>query len=269
MTEVSVKMKLEHIDKLVESVQEAELVLVGLGEEWQVSVESMLEEETFKEDFKYFEKIGRIEEMLPVLFYRYYKKYIPNKLKEAYEILHNLLKDKNYFIVTTTLDSYLEQFGFKTDRIVQPCGNYRLLQCSKECEKTLVRASAMEENLQAVYEAAKNNDSKKCLCEKCGKEIVFNNIYADEYDEKGYLDNWNIYLKWLQGTVNRKIAVLELGVGIQFPTVIRWPFEKTVMYNQKSEFFRIHHNLAMLTAETAERGYTSMTDSVELICSCK
>ena len=66
---------------------------------------------------------------------------------------------------------------------------------------------------------------------------------------------WEKYMKWLQGTVNRKLCVLELGVGMLYPTVIRWPFEKVVYFNQKSNIFRIHSKLYQLTEEIKDRGY--------------
>ena len=97
----------------------------------------------------------------------------------------------------------------------------------------------------------------------------FNNIYAQKYMQSGYEKQWERYLKWLQSTVNRKLVVLELGVGMNFPTVIRWPFEKTVMYNKKSVFFRINESLPMLTPEIAEQGYSCQKNSVDVISTCK
>ena len=63
-----------------------------------------------------------------------------------------------------------------------------------------------------------------------------------------------MYTKWLQGTVNRKLVVLELGVGMKFPGVIRFPFEKVAYFNQKAKFYRIHKNLYHLTEELASKG---------------
>ena len=85
--------------------------------------------------------------------------------------------------------------------------------------------------------------------------MVYNNIKVQNYVEEGYLELWNRYKKWLQGTVNRKLCVLELGVGMKYPSVIRWPFEKIVFFNQKSSFFRVHSKLYQLTEEISERGY--------------
>ena len=90
---------------------------------------------------------------------------------------------------------------------------------------------------------------------KLKKFLVFNNIDAEKYNEEGYLRKWMIYKKWLQGTVNKNLCILELGVGMNYPSVIRWPFEKIAFYNQKSELFRVHSRLYQITEEIKDRGY--------------
>ncbi len=54
--------------------------------------------------------------------------------------------------------------------------------------------------------------------------------------------------------MNRRIVILELGVGMRFPTVIRWPFEKVAFFNQKAWFYRINEKLYQLTKELDEKG---------------
>ena len=44
--------------------------------------------------------------------------------------------------------------------------------------------------------------------------------------EEGYQKQWEKYTKWLQGTLNKKLCILELGVELNLPSIIRWPFEK-------------------------------------------
>ena len=74
--------------------------------------------------------------------------------------------------------------------------------------------------------------------------------------EEGYSQQWQHYMEWLQRTLNRRLCVLELGVGMAYPTVIRWPFEKIVFLNQKSNLFRVHSKLYYLTEEIQGRGYS-------------
>lgn len=70
-------------------------------------------------------------------------------------------------------------------------------------------------------------------------------------------------MRWLQGTMNRKVCLLELGAGLQFPSVIRFPFEKMTYFNQKATCFRVHKTLYHLTEEMAERSVSVSQNSVD------
>jgi len=67
-------------------------------------------------------------------------------------------------------------------------------------------------------------------------------------------DSWDKYLHWLGFTLNQKLCVLELGVGFKYPDVIRFPFEKTSYFNQKSRYIRVNETFPQLSAEIADRG---------------
>ena len=76
-------------------------------------------------------------------------------------------------------------------------------------------------------------------CPKCGKKLVLNNVYAGRYDEKGYLKTWTEYQNWLQNTLNHKMVLLEIGEGNRFPTIIRFPFERIALFQQKADLYCI------------------------------
>ena len=59
--------------------------------------------------------------------------------------------------------------------------------------------------------------------------------------------------------------MLELGVGFKTPTVIRWPFEKTVFFNKKAWLFRVHQELFQTSEEIKEKSTPIAKDSVEFL----
>ena len=97
-------------------------------------------------------------------------------------------------------------------------------------------------------------DNQQLLCPKCGAKLIMNRISKRKYSEEGYIQKWNLYMKWLQGTLNRNVCILELGVGMKYPSVIRWPFEKIAFINQKAKFIRVHDYLYQLTEDLKEKG---------------
>lgn len=167
----------------------------------------------------------------------------------AYGKLASLVEGKNYFIVTANTDGEILKSTLDASRIVAPCGNVEWRQCSRACTKD-------------IWELGEVADDH---CPHCGAPLTGNTIEAETYIEEGYLGQWRAYTQWLTGTLRTRLLVLELGVGFQVPTVIRWPFEKTVFYNQKSRMYRIHHEFYQASEEIRERMVPVAENSVEFI----
>lgn len=278
-------MQLINYGQLEQAVADADLVLVGLGEEWVLSEELILEDLADKNKILYemFLKAGKDEryrKLLPLLTAYYYDSYIPKAWEKAYKNMLEMLKDKNYFIVSLTVDPYLKKMGFKEERCVNPCGTYEKIQCEEGCNTQLISTQHLLEKMRRLFDDVTKTDCsgqsvERCLeqcvvfmdeyhCDACGANMVFNLLDAKRYLEEGYLERWQIYMKWLQGTLNKKLCVIEAGVGMKLPSVIRWPFEKTVFYNQKANMFRIHEKFYQVNEEVAERSYGCKCHSVQL-----
>lgn len=274
-------MQLEKFEMLEQAVSEADMVLVGLGEEW------VLTEEAIRKDLEHKNKLlyemysvaikdEAYRETVPLLTAYYYKNFIPETLQEAYKNMLQMLEGKNYFVVSLSLDSFLKKCGFREDRCVNPCGTYEKIQCKEGCNREVESSEHILGKMREIITIdCGGQDEKRCLdkvlnlwneyhCERCGVGISFNLLDSKKYLEEGYLAQWQLYMKWLQGTLNKKLVVIEAGVGMKLPSVIRWPFEKTVYYNQKSKMFRIHKKYYQVNEEIADRAYGCKCDSVHL-----
>lgn len=167
----------------------------------------------------------------------------------AYEALYQWIKDKDYFIVTTNTDGAILDSPLDQGRITAPCGNVNWRQCSKACTKDIWEKGEIP------------ND----ICPHCGAPLTGNTVEAETYIEEGYLPSWNAYTAWLATTVNRNLLLLELGESFKTPTVIRWPFEKTVFYNRKSYLYRVNEKFSQITEEIKERAEGIPENSVAWI----
>ncbi|MCR5526244.1 MAG: hypothetical protein K6F39_02520 [Lachnospiraceae bacterium] len=76
-----------------------------------------------------------------------------------------------------------------------------------------------------------------------------------EYQKSGSTadSNWELYTKWIMATMNRVTCILELGVTLEQPNIIRWPFEKMATINAKADFIRVNKKLAFLPEELVEK----------------
>lgn len=241
--------------ELREKIEDAELVLVGLGEECQYDWNALLQDDRYREIEKETQDNERYVWIAPFLQKMVLRRGCEERWDKAYHILRKMLEGKNYFIVSLCMDDYLYDTGFDEAKIVSPCGGFRMMQCNKNCAGKL--SDMPEESYENVLRYYRGDVSLSSLeepvCELCGEKLRFNQLGVERYAEEGYLEQWNSYTKWLQGTVNKKLCVLELGAGMAYPGIIRFPFEKVVYYNQKAFLYRVHPQLYQAGEEIAGR----------------
>lgn len=173
----------------------------------------------------------------------------PDRAKRAYEALAAFCEGKNYFVVTLATDATIFASGLEAKRIVAPCGNKSWQQCPEACTKD-------------IWEKGEVPDGR---CPHCGKPLTENTIACENYIEEGYLPQWKVYQDWLSKTLHKPLLLFELGVGFQTPTVIRWPFEKLVFFNQSAHMYRINKKFYQITEEIKERAVPIPEDSLEFL----
>lgn len=174
---------------------------------------------------------------------------LPEQAKRAYEALGDMVKGKDYFIITTVTDGKVRESSLDQSRIVAPCGNEQWKQCSRACTKD-------------IWEPGEIPDG---LCPHCGVPLTGNTIHAETYIEEGYLPQWKAYQEWLGRTLNRRLLALELGEDFRMPKLIRWPFEKTVFFNKKAHMYRVNQTFAQISEEIGERAVSIKENSVDFI----
>ena len=208
--------------EVMEKIKEAQKVLIGIGKEWALRDD--------EKDIRFCHLTDPSQA----------------DLKAAYEALYDLIKEKDYYIVTTLTDGAVYEMPFDKNRIVAPCGNIHWRQCSKACTKDIWEESEVPDD----------------VCPHCKAPLTGNTIKAETYIEEGYLPRWKDYMKWQTGTINRSLVILELGEGFATPTVMRWPFEKIIYFNRKSRLYRINESFYHLPKEAEERGVSVHENSV-------
>ena len=170
------------------------------------------------------------------------------KALEAYKKLAKLLEGKNIFVVSLCMDDLIYKSGLDESRIVTPLGGKRFKQCPDACTHDLFSVD-------------------ESVCPHCGKELVFNNILAENYVEEGYLPSWEKHKKWISGTLNKKLLTLDLGSTLRFPQIVRFPFEKITMINDKAKMIRVNEKLWQIPAEIASKAESVKQSAVEWLIS--
>ncbi|MEZ3462561.1 MAG: hypothetical protein K1W23_10510 [Lachnospiraceae bacterium] len=262
------KMGIEEKHKLLsEKIADADMVLVGIGEEFN---------EDFSDIGRFPHLMSALEEVdidqtlewtVPFLEHRFLTEHKDGRLVEAYQNLYEMVRDKNYFVITTCIDENIRKAAFDPERVVEPCGNHEMLQCSDKCCSELYPSKEFSDLVrQAILDGVGLDSLEIPRCPVCGKPLAYNNILCEQnYVEDGYQKQWEKYTKWLQRTLNKKLCILELGVELNLPNIIRWPFEKVAFYNQKAIFFRVNASLFQMTEELSDKGISIEMNAVDYL----
>ena len=145
---------------------------------------------------------------------------------QPYLDLYNIVKDREYFICTTNVDGQLEKAGFEKSRIYAPQGDYAFFQCAKPCSQDIYNNKemiiTMLENTVSPFEICSDDIP---YCPKCDYFLIPNLRCDETFVETPHLINAEPYKIFIQNSYNKKIVLLELGVGFNTPVIIRYPFE--------------------------------------------
>lgn len=257
------------INECKEIINNSDMVLVGIGKEFDKDIYDVIKDnEVYQKFGDEISRLGTTESNM-VEHAIYYHELVKGEnalIKECIDALDKLaeiLSDKNYFVVSTCTNSILKYSKIREDRLVIPCGDITKMECNCGCNEEVVDAIPHYEKIYKRLSSLMDGEFDiqyilSCIpyCEKCESPMEPNTFEGLSYQEKGYLDRWEAYQKWLTGTMNKELAILELSVNFETPTVVRWPFEKIAMISNKAKLIRVNDKFAMVTPEIAEKSYT-------------
>lgn len=234
----------ERVGKLKELINDADYIIIGAGAGLSASAGLEYGGERFRKNFpEFIEKYG-FQDMYSPMFYpygsseekwAYYAKHVfTNNVgmegTELYKKLFNLVKDKDYFVITTNVDDQFLKSGFDEGRFFRTQGSYSKMQCSKAChDKLYDDEELILEMIEKTDEDLKVPSELVPICPVCGEEMDLNLrkdsffVEDDEWDKQK-----NNYLNFRENAVNGKLLLLEFGIGFNTPIIIRFPFDNLV-----------------------------------------
>ena len=249
---VTLNNNIENIKKLID---EAEYVLIGGGAGLSASAGIEYSGKRFEDNFKEFIEKYHFTDMYTSGFYdfktqeekwAYWAKHmyindIGMKATNLYKEILELVKNKKYFVITTNVDDQFYKAGFDKDRIFATQGSYAYIQCSCACHDKIYNATDMVKEMVENIKDCKIPSELVPKCPVCGENMEVN-LRKDAYFVQD--DNWyrqdEKYGKFLDNTKDKKVLLLELGVGFNTPGIIRLPFEQMVYNNDKWNLVRIN-----------------------------
>ena len=258
----------DKIDRLKKEIQTADCIIIGAGAGLSTAAGFTYSGERMKKYFADFvEKYG-FKDMYSGGFYpfptleeqwAYWSRYIYiNRYMDidngTYKRLFELVKDKDYFVLTTNVDHQFQKAGFDKKRLFYTQGDYGLWQCSEPCHQ---KTYDNEETVRAMFETQKDMRVPSELvphCPVCGKPMSMN-LRADDtfVEDEGWHDAAERYNNFIRTRNGQHILFMELGVGMNTPVIIKIPFMQMTAQNPNAVYACLNYGEVFAPAEIAEQ----------------
>ena len=275
---------LEKTDKIKRAIDVADAIVIGAGAGLSTSAGFTYSGERFEKFFADFHKKYGFSDMYSGGFYPYEtpeefwafwsRNIFVNRYagapKPVYEDLLSVVKDKNYFVITTNVDHCFQKAGFNKERLFYTQGDYGLFQCSLPCHnKTYDNKDAVTE----MYLTQKNMKIPSELipkCPVCGRPMTTNlRIDGTFVEDEGWKRANERYAKFIKDAENKRTVFLELGVGGNTPAIIKYPFWRMTYANEKSTYICVNFGEAVCPDQIKSRSICLNADIGEVITAIK
>ena len=258
----------EQIERLKQEIKSADAVVIGAGAGMSTSAGFSYSEERFQQYFSDFEAKYGFHDMYSGGFYPYdtleeywawWSRMILVNRYEAgvgkpYQDLLELVKDKDYFVITTNVDHQFQLAGFDKKRLFYTQGDYGLWQCSKPChQKTYDNEEAVRQ-MVARQKDGKIPSQFIPRCPVCGAPMTMN-LRCDMtfVQDDGWYAASGRYEDFLRRHEGMHLLLLELGVGANTPVIIKYPFWQMTAKNPKAVYACVNFGEAICPREIAEQ----------------
>lgn len=258
----------DELDRLKKEIASADCIIIGAGAGLSTAAGFTYSGERFEKFFSDFEAKYGFHDMYsggffpfetPKEMWAYWSRFIwCNRYMDVdngtYKRLFELVKDKDYFVITTNVDHQFQKAGFDKTRLFYTQGDYGLFQCSESChDKTYDNEEIVKDMIE--FQADMKIPAELIpKCPKCGKLMTMNLRSDDKFvEDEGWHKAAERYDDFLQAHEGQHILFLELGVGYNTPVIIKYPFWKMTAQNPKAVYACLNYGEAYAPDEIVEQ----------------
>ncbi len=270
----------DNIRCLKQEIETADSIVIGAGAGLSTAAGFTYSGERFEKYFSDFIQKYGFSDMYsggffpfesPEEHWTYWSRYIYiNRYMDVdngtYKALLSLVKDKDYFVLTTNVDHQFQKAGFDKHRLFYTQGDYGLFQCLEPCcQKTFDN----EEFIRRMYNEQKNMRVPFELipkCPECGKPMTMNLRADDKFvQDEGWYKARERYADFLRRHEGMHMLFLELGVGFNTPVIIKYPFWQITAKNPNAVYACINFNEAFCPEELEKKSICIGGDIAEVL----
>ena len=275
----------EQVRKLKEKIQNAEAIVLGAGSGLSTAAGLSYSGERFQKYFFDFAKKYPIRDIYSGGFFPfespeefwawwsrhiYFNRYI-DAPSDVYGNLKKIVEGKDYFVLTTNVDHQFQRAGFAKERLFYTQGDYGLFQSSRPTvAKTYDNQDIVEKMLEAqgfvrdnagIFQLPEGKTLKMSIptelipiCPDDGLPMAMN-LRADEnfVEDAGWKMAAKRYQDFLHSHKGKHALYWELGVGMNTPVIIKFPFWRYTEENPNAYYACLNLGEAGCSREISER----------------
>ncbi len=264
------------VKELASALKKADAVIIGAGSGLSTSAGFTYSGPRFHKYFSDFAQSFGIPDMYSGGFYPfpddetrwawwarhiYFNRYVPAP-RPVYEQLYDLVKDKEYFVITTNVDHQFQKARFDKKSLFYTQGDYGLFQSenpamqetfdNEDWVMKAMEAQGFVKNADGIFEIPAHGQISMKIPSSLiphtpdGARAVMN-LRSDNtfVEDAGWHAAARRYAEFLQRYKDKKVLFLELGVGGNTPGIIKYPFWAMTAENPEATYACINYDDAV------------------------
>ena len=269
----------ERIAKTRQLIAEADHIIIGAGAGLSAAAGLEYSGEAFEHEFREWILRYGITDLYSSSFYPFeteeehwaywakhiwFARYRP-EAKPLYRQLLSLVEDKDYFVITTNVDGQFEKAGFDPHRIFATQGDYAFFQPADGSPKELYpNRQWVEQALPAIHDC--RIPTQLIPHTPDGKPVAMNLRCDDTFvEDEHWHEQADRYSQFIEKSCDKRLLLLEFGVGFNTPVIIRFPFERMTAQFPKTSLVRFNRDYPQLMTAAAAEHFTAFTEDVTTI----
>ena len=286
----------EQITRLKQEIASADAIVIGAGAGLSTAAGLTYSGERFEKYFGDFAARFGIRDIYSGGFYPfpddetrwawwarhiYYNRYI-DAPKPVYRKLLEIVKDKDYFVITTNVDHQFQRAGFDKKRLFYTQGDYGLFQSvnpriqktydNEEWVMQAMEAQGFVKDADSIYQIPPSGVSMRipaALIPKCpddGSDVT-TNLRADDsfVEDEGWHKASAAYSDFIRRHKELHTLYFEIGVGANTPVIIKYPFLAMTADNPNAVYACLNYKEAFCPKQIEAQSICLDSDAEEIL----
>lgn len=261
-------LRLDKTERLYQELERADAVVIGAGAGLSTAAGFVYNGKRFKACFFDFERKYGFHDMYsggfypyqsPEEYWAYWSRYIwanryTDPPRPVYRDLLELVRDKDYFVLTTNVDHCFQRAGFDKERLFYTQGDYGLFQCSQPCCQQTWDNEALVRRMVAEQRDLRIPTELVPRCPECGRPLTMNLRSDDKFvQDEGWYRAAGRYEDFLRRHQRGRVLYLELGVGYNTPIIIKYSFWQRTAQNPDAVYACVNLGQAVCPERIAQQ----------------